>query len=86
MIVSEEDERNFRDIVLRALSNESSFPLVNDSVRDGKIDENSVLTATLAGPSNEGGNYFLCVSFKIKAREGVGGKEYIPAVVGLEPK
>ena len=84
LIVSEEEERNFRDIVQRALSNESSFQLLNDAVRDGKIDENSVLTTTLAGPSNEGGNYFLCVSIKVKAREGVGGKDYIPAVVGLE--
>ena len=86
LIVSEEGERNFRDLVLRTLSNESWFRLVSDSVQDGKVDENSVLSATLAGPSNEGGNYFLCVSIKIKVREGVGGKEYIPAVVGLEPK
>ena len=77
LIVSEEGERNFRDIVLRALSNESWFRLVNESVENGKIDKNSVLAATLAGPSNEGGNYFLCVSFKVTARKGVGGKEYI---------
>ena len=84
LIVSEEAERNFKDIVLRALSNDSSLRLVNDSVRDGKIDTNSVLTATLAGPSNDGGNYFLCVSIKIQAREGEEGKEYIPVVAGLE--
>ena len=59
LIVSEEGERNFRDLVLRALSNESWLRLVNDSVQDGKVDENSVLSATLAGPSNEGGKLFL---------------------------
>ena len=86
LIVSEEGERNFSDLVLRTLSSESWFRLVNDSVQYGKVDENSVLSATLAGPSNEGGNYFLCISIKIKVREGVGGKEYIPTVVGLEAK
>lgn len=64
MIVSEEHERNLREIVQRALSNESLFQRPNDAVRDGKINDNSVLTAILAGPSNEGGNYFLCVSIK----------------------
>ena len=86
MIVSEEGERNFRDVVQRALSNESLLQLLNDAVRDGKIDENSVLTSTLAGPSNEGGNYFLCVSIKLRAQQGAEGKEYIPAVVGLSAK
>ena len=87
LIVSEEDERNFRDIVLRTLSNESSFRLVNDSVRDGNIDENSGPDGDLGRPLRmKEENYFLCVSFKVKAHEGVGGKEYIPAVVGLEPK
>ena len=86
LIVNEEGERNFRDLVLRTLQSESSFRLVNDAVRDGKINENSVLTTTLAGPSNEGGNYFLCVSIKVTAQEGVEGQEYIPTVVGLEAK
>ena len=48
------------------------------------MDTNTVLTATLAGPANEGGNYFLCVSIKVQAQEGEDGKEYIPVVAGLE--
>ncbi len=84
LIVSEEGERNLGDLVLHALSNESCLRFVNDSVQDGKIDENSVLSATLTGPPKEGENYFMCVSIKIKVREGVGGKEYIPTIVGLE--
>ena len=83
-IVSEEAERNFRDIVLRALSNDTSLRFLNESIRDGKMDANSVLTATLAGPANEGGNYFLCISIKVQARESEEGKEYIPVVAGLE--
>ena len=72
MIVSEEGERNFRDVVLRTVQGESAVRVVNDAVRDGRIDENSILTTTLAGPLNEGGNYFLCVSIKVtlgKARK-----------------
>ena len=83
LIVSEEAERNYRDIVRRALRDDTSR-LLNDSIRDGKMDTNTVLTATLAGPANEGGNYFLCVSIKVQAQEGEDGKEYIPVVAGLE--
>ena len=50
-----------------------------DDVLDGK----TALTATLAGPANEGGNYFLCVSTTIGTREGERGKEYVPNVSGL---
>ena len=86
LIVSEEPERNYGEVVLKVLAEKSLLQRLNDAVRDGTVSANSVVAVTLAGPTNEGGNYFLCVSTKVKAREGKAGREYIPIVVGLEPK
>ena len=86
LIVSEERERNFRKIVLDVLKNDNFLLLVNESVRAGTIHANSVLTTTLAGPANEGGNYFLCVSTEVQTRESRKGKEYVPIVAGLDAK
>ena len=85
LIVSEEAERNFKEIVLKALNNEDFLQALReaaergDDVRDGK----TALTAPLAGLENEDGNYFLCVSTTIGTREGERGKEYVPIVAGL---
>ncbi len=85
LIVSEEAERNFRDIVLKALANEDFLQALREAAESGGdvLDGKTALTATLAGPANEGGNYFLCVSTTIGTREGERGKEYVPMVAGL---
>ena len=85
LIVSEEAERNFKEIVLKALTNEDSLRALREAAERGDdvLDGKTALTATLAGPANEGGNYFLCVSTTIGTREGERGKEYVPNVSGL---
>ena len=84
LIVSEEAERNFGKLVLDVLKGESFLQQLNKTVHDGKISVNSVLNLTLAGPANEGGNYFMCVSTKVQSGEGTSGTEYVPIVIGLE--
>ena len=85
LIVSEEAERNFKEIVLKALMNEDFLQVVREAAESGSdiLDGKTALTATLAGPANEGGNYFLCVSTTIGTRVGERGKEYVPIVAGL---
>ena len=85
LIVSEEAERNFKEIVLKALTNEDFLQDLREAAERGGdvLDGKTALTATLAGPANEGGNYFLCVSTTIGTREGERGKEYVPIVAGL---
>lgn len=85
LIVSEEAERNFKEVVLKALTNEDILRALREAAesRDDVLDGKTPLTATLAGPANEGGNYFLCVSTTIGTREGERGKEYVPIVTGL---
>ena len=85
LIVSEEAERNFKEIVLKALTNEDFLQALREATESGGdvLDGKTALTATLAGPANEGSNYFLCVSTTIGTREGERGKEYVPMVAGL---
>ena len=88
LIVSEESERNFKEIVLKALTNEDFLRDLRDPREPAEgggdvLDGKTALTATLAGPANEGGNYFLCVSTTIGTRESERGKEYFPIVTGL---
>ena len=85
LIVSEEAERNFKEIVLKALMNEDFLQVLREAAESGSdiLDGKTALTATLAGPANEGGNYFLCVSTTIGTRVGERGKEYVPIVAGL---
>ena len=85
LIVSEEAERNFKEIVQKALTNEDFLQAMREAAESGGdvLDGKTALTATLAGPANEGGNYFLCVSTTIGTKEGERGKEYVPMVAGL---
>ena len=85
LIVSEETERNFKEIVLKALTNEKFTRALRETAEGGGdvMAGGTALTATLAGPANEGGNYFLCVSTTIGTRESEQGKEYFPIVAGL---
>ena len=85
LIVSEGAERNFKEIVLKALTNEDFLQVLREAAESGSniLDGKTALTATLAGPANEGGNYFLCVSTTIGTRESERGKEYVPIVAGL---
>ena len=87
LIVSEEEERNFKEIVLKALTNNGFLRELREAAEGGgdELDDRTALTATLAGPANKGGNYFLCVSTTIGTREGERGKEYVPIVAGLSP-
>ena len=65
--------------------NEDFLQVVREAAESGSdiLDGKTALTATLAGPAKEGGNYFLCVSTTIGTREGERGKEYVPVVTGL---
>ena len=85
LVVSEEAERNFKEIVLKALTNEDFLRDLREAAEGGGdvSDGKTALTATLAGPANEGGNYFLCVSTTIGTRDSGRGKEYVPVVAGL---
>ena len=85
LVVSEEAETNFKEIVLKALTNEDFLRDLHEAAEGGGdvLDGKTALTATLAGPANEGGNYFLCVSTTIGTRECERGKEYVPIVAGL---
>ena len=85
LVVSEEAERNFKEIVLKALTNEDFLRDLREAAERGGdvLDGKTALTATLAGPANEGGNYFLCVSTTIGTRESERAKEYFPIVTGL---
>ena len=84
LIVSEEAERNFKDIVKKTLTNKAVLQNLNKRIGNEVWEHDKMMTATLAGPANEGGNYFLSVSTTIHAKEGKHGKEFIPIVSGVD--
>ena len=85
LIVREEAERNFKEAVLKAMANDDILRALRGAAESKAdvLDGKTTLTAILAGPATEGGNFPLCVSATIGTREGVGGKEYVPMVAGL---
>ena len=85
LIVNEEAERNYKEVVLKTLTNDDILRALREAAESGGdvLDGKTTLTATLAGPTKGGGNYFLCVSTTIGTREGKRGKEYVPIVAGL---
>ena len=84
VIVSEEAERNFKDIVMKTLTNKAVLQNLNDAIQNAPWDDDRVVTVALAGPANEGGNYFLSVATTIQARDEKHGKEFIPIVSGID--
>ena len=84
LIVSEESERNFKDIVKRTLTNKTVLQSLKKEIGDEVWDDDRTIIATLAGPTNEGGNYILSVAMTIQARDGKHGKDFIPIVSGVD--
>ena len=78
LIVSEEAERNMKDVVRRTLGNKTLLTSIKEKMGEESLDEKRVWTVAMGGPVEEGGNYILTVSVKFRVDESIGDVELFP--------